>query len=832
MKKPLIIVESPTKIKTLKKFLGSKYNYESSVGHIRDLPEKEFGIDVKHHFEPTYVNLTNKKDVIKKIKDAAKKSDVVYLCPDPDREGEAIAWHISQILPKSTKIKRITFHSYTKSEVLNGLKHPREIDDALVDAQQARRLLDRMVGYKISPILSKVIRRGKGTSAGRVQSVALKLVVDREKEIQNFKSVEYWNIKAQLSSSQKEKSFEAFILNVNGKKVEKEKLDNKDVFLIPNETVANDLVEKLKTATYIVEKLEKKEKKRYAVPPFITSTLQQEASRHFGFSASRTMGVAQSLYEGVDLKDHGFEGLITYMRTDSVNIAPEAMTSARTYIEKEFGKKYLPEKPIIYKSKKSAQEAHEAIRPTNLYHDPEDIKKHLDPDQYKLYSLIWKRFVASQMNPAIYDTVTCDIETNKKIVLRATGSNVKFLGFLKVYQEKKDIHEEEEKDNLLPDLEEGKKLFLKDLQAIQSFTKAPPRFTEASLIKELEKSGIGRPSTYTSIMNKIQNREYTTKERLTIKPTQLGELIIELLEENFTPIVNVGFTAAMEDDLELIAENKKKWQNLLKEFWHEFVPMVEKAEKEMKIPKITTEKKCPKCKHNLQKIWSKSKYFYGCENYPKCDYTVPIELLEFNKEDYDENFDWDQKCPKCNSKMTLKHGRFGAFLGCSDYPKCHGIVNIPKKGEKFLQPEERPNCPALGCDGKIVMRKSRRGKVFFSCSNYPDCDVIVNALEDLETKYDAHHPKTASVKKDLKKDKKGAIIFKITPELQKIVKDKEMTRADVLKKVWAYIKTKKLQDKKNKRLINPDENLAKVFGSKKQIDMMQMTKLLSNHMQR
>ena len=832
MTKPLIIVESPAKIKTLKKFLGAKYNFASSVGHIRDLPEKEFGIDVEHNFEPKYVNLPTKKDVIKKLKDSAKKSDIVYLCPDPDREGEAIAWHVAAILPKSTKLKRVTFNSITKTAVLEALKHPRKIDLALVDAQQARRLLDRIVGYKISPILSKTIKRGKGTSAGRVQSVALKLVVEREIQIRNFKSIEYWKILTKLNTKSKEKPFDAFLYSVDDKRVEKEKTDKKDVFLIPNEKTAKAIVDKLKKATYKVSKIEKKEKKRYPTPPFITSTLQQEASRHFGFSANRTMGVAQSLYEGVDLKSKGFEGLITYMRTDSVSIATEALLGARAYIKNKYGNNFLPESAIRYKSKKSAQEAHEAIRPTNLYLAPDEIKELLTLDQYKLYSLIWKRFIASQMKPAIYDTVSCDIETDKKIILRATGSNIKFAGFLKVYVEKKDISEEEEEIKLLPHLEEGKTLNLVDIISDQSFTKPPARFTEASLVKELEKSGIGRPSTYAAIMNKIQNREYTTKDRLTLKPTQLGELIIQLLEQNFAPIISVGFTAAMEDDLELVAENKRNWQSLIKEFYNAFIPMVEKAQKETIIPKIETSRKCPKCKSPLQKIWSKNKYFYGCSKYPDCDFTSAIELMDFKKDDYEEGFEWDQPCPKCKSKMNLKYGKFGAFLGCSNYPKCQGIVNIPKKGETFLKPEDRPKCPALGCDGKIVMRRSRRGKIFYSCTNFPECDVIVNDLDDLEKKYDANHPKTAHQKRDpfYKKGKKGSNLFEVSKDLEKIVKGKKLSRSDILKNVWKYIKSKKLQDKKNKRQINPDKNLSKIFD--KPIDMMQLSTHLNKHMKR
>lgn len=831
MNKPLVIVESPAKIKTLKKFLGAKYNFASSVGHIRDLPEKEFGIDIKHNFEPKYVNLPNKKDVIKKLKDSSKKASVVYLCPDPDREGEAIAWHISEILPKSTKIKRVTFNSITKSEVTESLKHPRDIDHALVDAQQARRLLDRIVGYKISPILSKIIKRGKGTSAGRVQSVALKLVVDREKEIQKFKPTEYWKISAFLNAKKNETPFEAFIYSVDGKKVEKEKTDKKDIFLIPDEKSAKSIVDKLEKAKYKVGSIEKKEKKRYPTPPFITSTLQQEASRHFGFNANRTMNIAQTLYEGVDLKSLGFEGLITYMRTDSVSIANEAMTSARSFIQENYGKKYLPENPIFYKSKKSAQEAHEAIRPTNLENSPEKIKDLLTPDQFKLYSLIWKRFISSQMVNAVYDTVSCDIETDKKITLRATGSNIKFDGFLKVYEEKQDLSEDEEKEKLLPNLKEDMPLNLVDLVSQQAFTKPPARFTEASLVKELEKSGIGRPSTYASIMNKIQNREYTIKERLTLKPTQLGELIIQLLDDNFTPIVNVGFTAAMEDDLEQVAENKRNWKSLIKEFYNEFIPMVEKASKKATIPKIETKRKCPKCSSPLQKIWSKNKYFYGCSKYPECDFTSSIELIDFNKADYDENFDWNQTCPKCHSPTVLRHGRFGAFLGCSKYPECQGIVNIPKKGEAFLKPEDRPSCPALGCDGKIILRKSRRGKVFYSCSNYPDCDVIVNEISELETKYDANHPKTAAKKREKGSfNASGKALFEVSKDLEKIVEEKTLTRGDILKKVWKYIKAKKLQDPKNKRKIIPDKNLSKIFDEP--IDMMKLSTYLNKHMKR
>lgn len=841
MTKKLIIVESPAKIKTLKKILGPSFNIISSVGHIRDLPAKEFGIDIENNFEPKYVNLDDKKDVIKKIKEEAKKSDIVYLSPDPDREGEAIAWHIHQILPKNTKIKRMAFHSITKSAVSDALQHPRNIDMPLVNAQQARRLLDRMVGYKISPILTRKIKRGKASSAGRVQSVALKLVVDREKAIDEFNPVEYWNIKAALLANQKE--FEAFLYSVNGKKVEKEKTDKKDVFLIPDEKTAKKIESDLKAAKYTVKNIEKKEKTRKPIAPFITSTLQQEASRHYGYAVGRTMGIAQTLYEGIDLGEAGTEGLITYMRTDSVQLSPEAISSGRSYISEKYGKKYLPATPNKYSSKKSAQEAHEAIRPTNPFNTPDSIKQYLTPDQYKIYLLIWKRFIACQMNPAIYDTVSADIDTDKKMLLRATGSIIKFPGFLAVYIEKFDDKAEDHEENLLPPLVENQKLDLQEILSSQSFTKAPPRFTEASLVKELEKSGIGRPSTYAAIMNKIQSRDYTIKEKNTLRPTELGKITAQMLEDNFKPIMDPNFTSKMEDQLELVAEDEKDWRQILKEFWDVFEPMVEKAKKDAVVPKIITDKPCPKCGKPLQKIWSKNGYFYGCSNYPECEFTSPIEALDFKKEDYAEDFEWNQKCPKCGSDMELRYGRFGPFLGCSKYPECQGIINIPKKGEITLKPSERPDCPAIGCDGKIVMRRTRYGKIFYSCSNFPDCDIIVNDLKDLEPKYDAHHPKTAYIKKKKgaknskgtkgskgKSSSKSSFTkgFSLTPELIEITGSDNLSRGEVVKKTWDYIKKHKLQNPENKREIVPDKKLAKIIG-KDPIDMMKLAGFLGKH---
>ncbi len=860
MKKALVIVESPAKIKTLKKFLGPRFSFESSLGHVRDLPPKGFGIDVENDFEPEYAIMTDKKEVIARLKKAAKSVDIVYLSPDPDREGEAIAWHIASILPKDIPIQRVTFNEITKDAVLEALEHPRDVDMGLVNAQQARRLLDRIVGYKISPILMRRVQgaRDGGLSAGRVQSVALKLVVDREKEIEAFIPVEYWNIDLLLQTKDHPKIFPAHIHSIRGKKLEKEVVPGKDVALISNKTSAEEVIRLLQDSSLSVLSVERKEKRRNPVAPFITSTLQQEASRHFGFSAARTMNIAQGLYEGVDLGKEGTEGLISYMRTDSVRLSPEAIENTRKFIASTYGPQFLPSEGRQFTAKKSAQDAHEAIRPTVIQHTPDSIKKHLSEDQYKLYSLIWKRTVASQMMPAVYDTITCDIESSKDIVLRATGSTLLFQGFLVVYEEKEDKEPSQEKDgekeHILPPLKENEPVHLVSITPQQAFTRPPPRFTEASLVKELEKSGIGRPSTYAAIMNKIQSRDYTVKEKGTLKPTELGMVIAQMLENSFKMIMDVGFTAAMEDELESVAEHKKDWKSLLKEFWTAFFPLVEIAEKEAFVPKITTDKSCPDCGKPLQKIWAKKKYFYGCSNYPECSFTAPLEALEFNKEDYDPRFDWEQKCPKCSSEMKLRFGKFGPFLGCTNYPECRGIVNIPKKGE--IPPEDLPVCPALGCDGKLTPRRSRFGKVFFSCSNYPDCDVITNDLDHLAEKY-VDHPKTPYVAKKKKtfgkksstkkesstkksssktKKKKASSSTKsqgksLSPELAAVVGSDSLSRPEVVKKMWEYIKEHKCQDPKNKRLIRPDALLTKVFGSKEPVDMMKLSGLLNKHIE-
>lgn len=837
-KKALIIVESPAKIKTLRKFLGSDYLFESSIGHIIDLPAKKFGIDLDGSFEPEYEVLEGKKKVVTALKKAAKEVETVYLSPDPDREGEAIAWHIASILPKGSKYKRITFNEITKEAVKNALKQPRDIDMDLVDAQQARRFLDRIVGYKISPILHQKIRRSTHTlSAGRVQSVALLIIVLREREIEAFIPIEYWNLFAHLKKGKD--NLISSLHSVNDLKVEKEESGKKKVFIINNEKTAASVKDALDKSTYTISKIDKKERKRRPAPPFITSTLQQEASRHYRFSSKKTMMLAQNLYEGIDMGE-GTEGLITYMRTDSVRVSKEASLGCRPHISILYGDEYLPAKPPVYGSKNAAQDAHEAIRPTNFENSPEKIKKFLSPDQFKLYDLVWKRFFASQMKEAIYDTVSVDIDAAPKghkdksiktMNMRLSGSQIKFKGFLVAYQEKTD-EETNEKDTILPPLKVGEKLPLNKTEMTQSFTKPPPRFTEASLVKELERSGIGRPSTYAAIMNKIQSRAYTVKEKGTLIPTDLGKVICQMLEENFTKLMDVKFTASMEETLDAIADHKQDWKKFLADFWKEFKVDVEKAKKEATVPKIETDIDCPKCKKNkLNKVFANDKYFYGCSGYPDCDYSAPIEEeKEIDKSQYAEDFDWDQPCPKCGGEMKVRTSRYGHFLGCAGYPKCKTIINIPKKGE--VQIKDLPKCPAKGCDGNLVQRKSRYGKTFFSCSNFPDCNVIANSVDEVFDKY-KDHVKTPYEKKGRAKGATGnrrtSPFLKVTDALKAIVGEKELTRGEITKKLWDYIKKHKLQDENNKRLIVPDAKMAAFFGSKEPLDMMQLARCISNN---
>lgn len=748
MGKSLVIVESPAKIKTLKQFLGADFIFESSYGHIRDLPENSFGIDIENRFEPSYIAMSDKKGVIAALKKAAKACDTVYLAPDPDREGEAIAWHISQILGPKANVQRVSFNSITKEAVAEALSHPTTIDMALVNAQQARRLLDRLVGYTLSPLIShKLGRRGKeAVSAGRVQSVALKLVVDREKAIEAFVPCEYWNISAQVKTEPSTIPFSAVLFSIDGKRIDKE--PKEEAITVSNGQTASEIKQALEESSpYTVTRVEKKERRRMPEAPFITSTLQQEASRHFRFSPTRTMQIAQTLYEGVELGT-GSEGLITYMRTDSVRTAPEALAEVRQYISSQLGSHLLPDEPRRFMVKKSAQDAHEAIRPTHVCRTPESVKPFLTRDQFLLYSLIWKRFVASQMTHALYDTVSCDIKADDHYLLRATGSVQKEAGFLSLYEEKTDEEPDNDDHKKIPELTVGQPLLVDSVIAEQAFTRPPPRFTEATLIKELEKSGIGRPSTYASIMKKISAREYTSKEQGRLKPTELGCVVTEMLESNFSDLMSIGFTALMEDSLEEVAENHKEWRDLLAAFWEKFSKTLDVAKEQARPQKVLTDLICPQCQAPLQKVWFHAKYFLGCSRYPECAYSTSLEEAQFTKADYREDFNWEQPCPQCQSPMKVRFGKYGPFLGCTTYPDCRGIVRIPKKGE---EPASSHPCPAVGCDGALVQRRSRFGKLFWSCSNFPNCDVAGASLELVTEKFHDHQ-KTAYVSKKKPKE--------------------------------------------------------------------------------
>lgn len=864
MSKYLVIVESPTKIKTLRKFLGEDFAFESSLGHIRDLPKKSLGIDVENEFLPQYVVVEGKSQVVEKLKRAAKAAERVYLCPDPDREGEAIAWHIAALLDKHTDLQRVTFNSITKQEVLNALERPRQIDMDLVNAQQARRILDRLVGYTVSPVVAKRLQgadRFKGStslSAGRVQSVALKLVVDREREIEQFRPVEYWLIWAHLLGHKKDQQLQAILWEVDGKRIEKEPSEGKSMS-IHNAQIAQEIEQRLQKANYSVTRVDRKEKKRHPVPPFTTSTLQQEASRHFGFSASRTMRVAQSLYEGVDLGSKGSIGLVTYIRTDSVRIAPEALGQARKYIESTFGYKSLAPTPRQFTSRKSAQDAHECIRPTDVELTPERVGNHLESDQLKLYGLIWKRLVSSQMASAEYDTVSIDVLADPGIVLRATGSILTFSGFLAVYEEKVDEEGESSLKTQLPQLQVGESLDLKRVETQQSFTKPPPRFTEASLVKELEKSGIGRPSTYAAIMGKIQSKAYSVKEANRLKPTDLGCLLAAALEKHFAMIMDIGFTASMEDQLEQVSGQRKEWRVWLSEFWAKFYPLIGKADQEMTSPREDTDRVCPKCGKHLQKIWYRSKFFLGCSTYPDCDFRSSIEAMDFDKSAYASDFNWDQKCPQCQGAMVVRHGKFGTFLGCEKYPDCKGVIQVPKQGEALEQ--TKTPCPAVDCPGALQARRSRFGKTFYSCTTYPSCDVIGPSPSAVLEKY-RDHPRTpykkavkdspkkggktnkiadkkpkAKAKAKTKSPSKKAIkqpsdkpLLKVSQALINVLKTAPANRQSALKGVWDYIKEHKLQDSKDRRQIILDDNLKGVFGNQDRIQMMKIAGGLTPHL--
>ena len=662
MVKALVIVESPTKAKTIGKILGKDYVIKSSMGHVCDLPPRRLGVDIKNNFKPTYEIIKNKKKIVKELTKAIKEAEQVYLATDQDREGEAIGWHlVTATKTDQGKVKRIVFHEITKETIANSLRSPRQIDLHLVNAQQARRILDRLVGYKLSPLLSGKVRRG--LSAGRVQSVTLRLIVEREKQIEKFVPQEYWTILAHLSKRDEERIFTANLIAKEKKKFKK--------LEIANESRAKKICRDVRGKEFIVSEVTRKPKKRNPSPPFNTSSLQQESSRKFGFSATKTMVIAQQLYEGIDLGKEESVGLITYMRTDSFAVSSSAQVEALKFIRKKFGESYLPQKPRIYKSKsKIAQEAHEAIRPTSYLRTPEAVSKYLNATQFKLYSLIWQRFISSQMASAIFDTIAVDIRASD-YVFRATGQKVKFPGFLKVYQEEK-----EEEEKVLPPLEEGDSLVLKEVVPEQHFTEPPPHYTVASLIKTLEEHGIGRPSTYAPTISTLLERRYVTLSNKQFHPEETGIIVSDLLVKYFPKIMDIDFTAHMEENLDEIALGKMEWVEVLKNFYQPFKETLNIAYKNMeKIKPQMTKEICPECKSPMVIRIGRYGKFLACSAFPRCRYTLPLDK-QGNKIVTEMT---EEKCLKCGSPMVIKWGRRGKFLACSAYPKCKNTKSIPKK---------------------------------------------------------------------------------------------------------------------------------------------------------
>lgn len=665
----LIIVESPAKANTIKKFIGGNVKVLASMGHIRDLPKSKMGIDIEHDFDPQYINIRGKGDLIKTLKKEAAQAKKVYLATDPDREGEAIAWHLAHILQiDETADIRVTFNEITKGAVSEAIKNPRKIDMNLTDAQQARRVLDRIVGYKISPVLWKKVRRG--LSAGRVQSVAVKLIVDREEEIEKFVPEEYWNIYAHLLDEKSKKAFEAKFYGKNNKKQElhtKEEVD--------------EILKNIKNAKYIVEEVKKGERKRTPAPPFTTSTMQQEASRKLGFTLKKTMSVAQGLYEGVKIPEKGTVGLITYMRTDSTRISEVARSAAKEQIIKTYGEKYYDNR--YYKTGKDAQDAHEAIRPTYVEIAPDEIKDSLTNDQYKLYKLIYNRFIASQMSSAIFDTINATISANEYI-FKASGQNLKFKGFMVLYVEGND-EKEEENNTSLPDLVEKQEVIKQKLESKQSFTEPPARYTEASLVKALEEKGIGRPSTYSPTITTILERRYIEKVQKQLIPTDLGKIVNNLLIENFKDVINVEFTAKMENEFDQIAEGSKPWKDTIKNFYEPFEKVVEKVEKELEHVELVEEVSdvpCEKCGKMMVIKYGKYGKFLACPGYPECKNAKPfVETI-------------DVPCPKCGAKVQIrKTKKKRNYYICENNPKSCDYIswNKPKLGEKWEEPEEKPD---------------------------------------------------------------------------------------------------------------------------------------------
>ena len=713
--KHLVIVESPAKSKTIKKYLGSGFEVMATYGHMRDLEPKAGSVDPEQDFSMKYQTIAKSKQHVDKIAKALKKADSIYLATDPDREGEAISWHLTEILKEDNLLQdkevfRVVFHEITKGAIQDAISHPRDISMDLVNAQQARRALDYLVGFNLSPLLWKKIRRG--LSAGRVQSPALRMIVEREIEIENFKPREYWSI---IADTIAEKSpFKAKLIQFEGQKITQFTINNEE-----QATATKQALEQAGKGKLRVEKIEKKQRKRNPAAPFITSTLQQEAARKLGFSARKTMIIAQQLYEGIDIGSESV-GLISYMRTDSVNLAQEAIEDIRATISKRFGEEMLPSKPRSYKTKaKNAQEAHEAIRPTAASRTPEIIKDSLNKDQFRLYELIWRRTIACQMIHATIDTVAIDLACGEGNLFRATGSTIRHPGFLSVYKEDVDDQKSDDGEGtLLPPMKEGDLLDLKAINANQHFTEPPPRYTEASLVKALEEHGIGRPSTYAAIIYTLQVRDYVFLEKKRFKPTDLGRVVNRFLSMHFHQYVDYGFTADLEDELDAIARGEKTWIPLLEEFWQPFINQIKTVDKSVKRSEVTSEEideDCPRCGKKLMIRLGRTGRFIGCSGYPECEYT---RNLEENEPAEEPEIVADRKCEKCNSDLIIKQGPYGKFIGCSSYPDCNFIEPLEKPVDTNVQ------CPQCK-EGSMLRRRSRRGKIFYSCSRYPDCKYAI-----------------------------------------------------------------------------------------------------------
>lgn len=697
-KRSLVVVESPTKVKTIQKYLDSTYIVKASMGHVVDLPKAKLGVDVKKGFTPDYRVIPSKRKILDELSRAAQKADALYIATDPDREGEAIGWHLAQQLPVNRRrVYRVLFNEITERAVRQAFREPGALDRQKVDAQQARRVLDRLVGYNLSPLLWRKVQRG--LSAGRVQSVAVKLVVDREREVRAFVSVEYWTLHAKLRGAHPPE-FVATLKEIRGEKAS-----------LSSEAEVRAVVQALERARFVVKAVNRGERKKNPAPPFITSTLQQEAWRKLRFTAKKTMMLAQQLYEGVELGAEGPVGLITYMRTDSVRVAREAQLHAREWVTRALGRDYLPDAPPVYRSRKEAQEAHEAIRPTDPVREPKHLARFLTRDQLALYRLVWERFLASQMRPALYDTASADVEAGD-CLFRAQGSTLRVQGFMAIYVESREEAEaplEEEGEAVLPSLATGETLALLGLEPKQHFTQPPPRYTEASLVKALEELGIGRPSTYAQILSTIQERGYAKREKGTLFPTELGIHVTDFLHPHFPEVMDVEFTARLEEALDKIEEGKARWASTVRDFYTRLKDDLKRA---WKSDPQATDQLCPECGSQLRELWGRFGKFLACSGYPKCKFT---QNINGNNEGRSEEAPNGEVCEQCGKPLVIRDGRYGRFLACSGYPECKNTkpltTGIP--------------CPQDSCEGQLVERRSRRGKAYYACSRYPDCRFIL-----------------------------------------------------------------------------------------------------------